>query len=324
MKKLIFWISWAIYQHRLLAHWASRVHSLRQSLRKPHQTYKVKYVAPSFGSRKSKVSKAKEYPAAAPAFQTTPTEVMDMSAEKPTEKSSPPSCGGGNNVLESTSASGPPPHSIRLEQLPVESTNLTRADDETSVSPSKTAALTPVDTLQIYGDKNVATDEASGAPKDSHAEKNPAATTAERANIVEKSLPSIGVENYGLQKTSVSDATDEFPPTPPPSRQEQLSLIELTTLTPVDAKERVTPSANAGQKPRMGTSKNSRGKNVAPAAVSRRSSKTPAVKPKTSAKPAASISALPAMPAKQKRSLKKRTEEEYDMGFCDISLCSKG
>lgn len=57
------------------------------------QTYKVKYVAPSFGSRKSKVSKAKEYPAAAPAFQTTPTEVMDMSAEKPTEKSSPPSCG---------------------------------------------------------------------------------------------------------------------------------------------------------------------------------------------------------------------------------------
>ncbi|KZS02274.1 Uncharacterized protein APZ42_000747 [Daphnia magna] len=29
------------------------------------------------------------------------------------------------------------------------------------------------------------------------------------------------------------------------------------------------------------------------------------------------------MPAKQKRSLKKRTEEEYDMGFCDISLCSK-
>ncbi|KZR96777.1 Uncharacterized protein APZ42_008690, partial [Daphnia magna] len=99
---------------------------------------------------------------------------------------------------------------------------------------------------------------------------------AERANIVEKSLPSIGVENYGLQKTSVSDATDEFPPTPPPSRQEQLSLIELTTLTPVDAKERVTPSANAGQKPRMGTSKNSRGKNVAPAAVSRRSSKTPA------------------------------------------------
>lgn len=56
------------------------------------QTYKVKYVAPSFGSRKSKVSKAKEYPAAAPAFQTTPTEVMDMSAEKPTEKSSPPSC----------------------------------------------------------------------------------------------------------------------------------------------------------------------------------------------------------------------------------------
>ncbi|XP_045023370.1 PHD finger protein ALFIN-LIKE 6-like [Daphnia magna] len=73
----------------------------------------------------------------------------------------------------------------------------------------------------------------------------------------------------------------------------------------------------------MGTSKNSRDKNVAPAAVSRRSSKTPAVKPKTSAKPAASISALPAMPAKQKRSLKKRTEEEYDMGFCDISLCSK-
>ncbi|EFX60301.1 hypothetical protein DAPPUDRAFT_278166, partial [Daphnia pulex] len=103
----------------------------------------------------------------------------------------------------------------------------------------------------------------------------------------------------------------------------QLSLIELTTLTPVDAKERTAPSANAGQKPRMGTSKNSRGKNVAPAAVSRRSSKTPAVKPKTSAKPAASISALPAMPAKQKRSLKKRTEEEYDMGFCDISLCSK-
>ncbi|KAK4013838.1 hypothetical protein OUZ56_026391 [Daphnia magna] len=125
------------------------------------QTYKVKYVAPSFGSRKSKVSKAKEYPAAAPAFQTTPTEVMDMSAEKPTEK-----------VLR--------PHAI-------------------------------------YGDKNVATDEASGAPKDSHAEKYPAATTAERANIVEKSLPSIGVENYGLQKTSVSDATDEFPPTPPPS-----------------------------------------------------------------------------------------------------------
>ncbi|KAK4013841.1 hypothetical protein OUZ56_026394 [Daphnia magna] len=126
------------------------------------QTYKVKYVAPSFGSRKSKVSKAKEYPAAAPAFQTTPTEVMDMSAEKPTEK-----------VLR--------PHA-----LPVESNNLTRADDETSVSPSKTGALTPVDTLQIYGDKNVATDEASGAPKDSHAEKYPAATTAERANIVEK------------------------------------------------------------------------------------------------------------------------------------------
>ncbi|EFX69303.1 hypothetical protein DAPPUDRAFT_113753 [Daphnia pulex] len=163
-----------------------------------NETYKVKYVAPSFGSRKSKVSKAKEYPAAPPAFQTTPTEVMDMSAEKPTEKSSPSSCGGGNNELENTSASGPPPHSITLEQLPVESTNLTRADDETSVSPSKTAALTPVDTLRFYGDKNVATDEASGAPKDSHAEKNPAATTAERANIVEKSLPSIGisVENY--------------------------------------------------------------------------------------------------------------------------------
>lgn len=51
------------------------------------QTFKVKYVA-----RKSKVSKAKEYPAAA-AFQTTPPEVLDMSAEKPTEKSSPPSCG---------------------------------------------------------------------------------------------------------------------------------------------------------------------------------------------------------------------------------------
>lgn len=50
-----------------------------------------------------------------------------------------------------------------------------------------------MDTLQIYGDKNVATDEASGAPKHSHAEKNPAATTAKRANIVEKSLPSIGM-----------------------------------------------------------------------------------------------------------------------------------